>query len=88
VPYEAEPRSREATFPEIREEMERVQLLKETVAELPERCQRMVQMLFYHDPPLPYSEVARRLGLAEGSIGFIRGKCLEKLRANLEKKGF
>ena len=86
--HESEPRSREVTFPEMREQMERLQLLKQTVADLPDRCQRMVQMLFYHDPPLPYAEVARRLGLAEGSIGFIRGKCLEKLRVGLEKKGF
>jgi hypothetical protein len=28
------------------------------------------------------------LGLAEGSIGFIRGRCLQKLRRNLEEKGF
>jgi RNA polymerase sigma factor (sigma-70 family) len=86
--YEVEPRSREVTFPELREQSERLQLLKDTVAGLPERCQRMVQMLFYNEPPLPYAEVARQLGLAEGSIGFIRGKCLEKLRISLEKKGF
>jgi RNA polymerase sigma factor (sigma-70 family) len=83
-----EPRSREMLFPEWKEESERSQLLRDTVAGLPERCQRMVHMLFFHEPPMPYAEVARQLGLAEGSIGFIRGKCLEKLRAALEKKGF
>jgi DNA-directed RNA polymerase specialized sigma24 family protein len=48
----------------------------------------MVQLLFYQDPPVPYAEVARQMGLAEGSIGFIRGRCLEKLRTFLEQKGF
>ena len=28
------------------------------------------------------------LGLATGSIGFIRGRCLKKLRANLKASGF
>ena len=37
---------------------------------------------------LPKDDVARTLGLAQGSIGFIRGKCLDKLRARLEEKGF
>jgi DNA-directed RNA polymerase specialized sigma24 family protein len=45
-------------------------------------------MLFYEDPPLPYAEVATRLGLAEGSIGFVRGRCLKKLREQLERRGF
>ena len=83
-----EPRSREMLFPEWKEQAERSQLLRDTVAVLPERCQRMVQMLFYEDPPMPYADVARTLGLAQGSIGFIRGKCLDKLRARLEEKGF
>ncbi len=29
-----------------------------------------------------------RLGLATGSIGFIRGRCLKKLQHSLEKQGF
>jgi DNA-directed RNA polymerase specialized sigma24 family protein len=37
---------------------------------------------------LPYAEVATRLGLAEGSIGFIRGRCLKKLRQTLESMAF
>jgi RNA polymerase sigma factor (sigma-70 family) len=67
---------------------EKEQVFREAIMRLPERCQTMVRLLFYEDPPLPYSEVARRLGLAEGSIGFIRARCLAKLRAELEKMGF
>lgn len=67
---------------------EKEQIFREAISRLPERCQRLVRMLFYEDPPLPYAEAARRLGLAEGSIGFIRGRCLNKLRAQLEKMGF
>jgi hypothetical protein len=32
--------------------------------------------------------VAARLSLARGSIGFIRGRCLRRLRKILEEKGF
>ena len=81
-------RSPDALFPEWKEQAERAQLVRDTIAALPERCRRIVRMLFYHDPPLPYAEVARRLGLAEGSIGFVRGRCLGKLRARFEEMNF
>ena len=80
--------SQEILFPDWKEQAERSQILRETVASLPERCQRMVELLFFHDPPLPYAEVAKTLGLAEGSIGFIRGRCLQKLREGLQQRDF
>ena len=73
---------------QLREEIEREQVLREAIDRLPARCQTLIRLLFYSEPPLPYSEVAGRLGLAEGSIGFIRGRCLEKLRRALESLGF
>jgi RNA polymerase sigma factor (sigma-70 family) len=85
---EREPTAPEPLFPEWREEAERAQILRETISQLPERCRRMVQMLFFQDPPMPYADVARQLGLAEGSIGFIRGRCLQKLRESLKQHGF
>ena len=45
-------------------------------------------MLFFETPARPYDEIAKELGLATGSIGFIRGRCLAQLRKQLEKKGF
>ena len=87
-PYDHEPAAREALFPEWKESIERAQILRESILTLPERCQRMVHLLFYQDPPVPYLEVGRQLGLAEGSIGFIRGRCLQKLRQELERRGF
>ena len=56
--------------------------------QLSPRCREMVRLLFYENPPLPYAEVAQRMGLATGSIGFIRGRCLKKLQQLLEKRGF
>lgn len=69
-------------------EAERDQTVREAVALLPPRCRRMIEMLFFEFPPRPYQEVAAELGLAGGSIGFIRGRCLSKLRDLLAEKGW
>jgi RNA polymerase sigma factor (sigma-70 family) len=68
--------------------VEREQLVRESIGQLPERCRQMIDLLFFEQPPLPYADVAQRLGLARGSIGFIRGRCLKKLRKILTGKGF
>ena len=68
-------------------EAEREQKIRESIQRLPSRCQKLVDMLFFEDPPRPYLQVARDLGLAEGSIGFIRSRCLAKLRAALKEAG-
>jgi RNA polymerase sigma factor (sigma-70 family) len=73
---------------EILSQVQREQSLREAIAALPPRCKRMVGMLFFEDPPRPYEQVAKELKLATGSIGFIRGRCLKKLRVLLEDKGF
>ncbi len=67
-------------------EAEREQAIRDALMALPPRCRELVRLLFYEQPAKPYSEVAHMLGLAEGSIGFIRGRCLSKLRRILEEK--
>jgi len=69
-------------------QLEKEQVLRETVAELPKRCEQMIQMLFFESSPRGYQEIATELGLATGSIGFIRGRCLARLKKQLQKKGF
>lgn len=69
-------------------QLQREQSVREAISALPARCNQMVAMLFFEDPPRPYEEVAKQLKLATGSIGFIRGRCLKKLRHLLEEKGF
>ncbi len=73
--------------PEMLAELEQEQAVRDAIARLPERCGEMIRLLFYEHPPLPYAEVAQRLGLATGSIGFIRGRCLKKLQKLLEEGG-
>ena len=74
--------------PDAADEAEREQMLRDATRRLPPRCQEMIRLLFYTEPPLPYREVARRLGLATGSIGFIRGRCLQRLQKTLRAMGF
>ena len=69
------------------EELEREQMVLDALAELPPRCREMIRMLFYVEPAVPYREVAQRLGLATGSIGFIRGRCLQRLQKALQRMG-
>ena len=69
-------------------EAEQDQALRHAMATLPLRCRDLVQMLFFEVPSLPYADVARKLGLAPGSIGFIRGRCLQKLRRAMAEAGY
>jgi RNA polymerase sigma factor (sigma-70 family) len=64
------------------------QMLREAMATLTPQCRRLVQMLFFESPSRPYAEAAVELGLALGSIGFTRQKCIERLRRQLEELGF
>lgn len=68
-------------------EAEREQLLRQALSDLSPRCRQLIRMLFFEVPARPYQEIAEYLGLATGSIGFIRGRCLERLRRQLEKAG-
>jgi RNA polymerase sigma factor (sigma-70 family) len=70
------------------EQVEAEQKLREVVAESSPRCRELIRMLFYEEPALPYAEIAQKLGLSTGSIGFIRGRCLEKLEKSLTVIGF
>jgi RNA polymerase sigma factor (sigma-70 family) len=86
---DGEPNASDEELPEqMLYQVHREQSIREALAALPPRCGRMVSMLFFDDPPRPYQEIAKELGLASGSIGFIRGRCLKKMRQLLEDKGF
>jgi len=64
------------------------QALHAAIAEIPSRCQELIRMLFFTAPAVPYEDVAKRLGIAKGSVGFIRMRCLTRLRTKLEARGF
>jgi RNA polymerase sigma factor (sigma-70 family) len=83
------PASRADDLPEhMLVQLEQEQILRDAISELPEKCERMVQLLFFENPPRPYENIAEELGMATGSIGAIRGRCLAYLKRHLEKRGF
>ena len=63
------------------------QMLREAMAVLAPQCRRLIELLFFETPSRPYSEVASELGLAIGSIGFTRQKCIDRLRRRLGELG-
>jgi RNA polymerase sigma factor (sigma-70 family) len=73
---------------EILQQAEQEQRLREALAGLRTRCRRLIEMLFFEDPRRPYREVAESLGIAVGSIGFLRQRCLGRLRKQLYEMGF
>ncbi|MGH9571298.1 MAG: RNA polymerase sigma factor [Candidatus Angelobacter sp.] len=77
-----------APAPEVMQEIQEEQAVRDAMNRLTPRCAELVKMLFFQQPPLPYAEVAQKLGLATGSIGFIRGRCLGRLQKILGEIGF
>lgn len=69
-------------------QLEQEQILRDAILELPQQCERMVRLLFFEIPPRPYESVAEELGMATGSIGAIRARCLASLKKQLKKRGF
>ncbi len=60
--------------------------VQEILITLPERSQALLRMLMA-DPPVPYGEIAAGLGIAVGSIGPTRQRCLRVLRAKCVSAG-
>lgn len=58
---------------------ERNATLREAFTRLPPDHQRLLALLTA-DPPMPYAEIAAKLGTSAGSIGPLRSRCLDKLR--------
>jgi RNA polymerase sigma factor (sigma-70 family) len=72
----------------VMQEVQEEQAVRDAIDRLTPRCAELVKLLFYEHPPVPYTEVAQKLGLATGSIGFIRGRCLTRLQKILGELGF
>lgn len=58
--------------------------VRDALEQLPERCRQLL-LLLVEDPPLSYSEISRSLGIAIGSLGPQRARCLARLRALLDE---
>src|SRR6266403_6306297 len=91
VSRDTQPDLPEAETPSIAESLvqqtQEEQMLREAMSVLAPKCRRLIELLFFETPSRPYSEVASELGLAVGSIGFTRQKCIDRLRRRLGELG-
>jgi RNA polymerase sigma factor (sigma-70 family) len=92
VSRDSEPDLYEPETPAIAESLvqqtQEEQMLREAMKTLTPQCRQLIELLFFETPSRPYAEVAKELGLAIGSIGFTRQKCIERLRRQLDELGF
>lgn len=70
---------------ELLSDLQEVHQVRVALDQLDDRCRELLILVFKdEDERLPYEEVASRLGMAVGSIGPTRSRCLGKLRRLLE----
>ena len=66
---------------------EEEQMVREVLGELSPRCNQLIQMLFFEEPSRSYRDIASDLGIAVGSIGMMRQRCIDRLRKRFEEVG-
>ncbi len=64
---------------EVLVRIEQQRRIRMGINKLDERCKQLLVALFYRPEPPSYAEVARALGIPEGSVGPTRARCLQKL---------
>lgn len=70
--------------PERLAELQAQDRVRRAMDSLDGRSRELLSYLYLSDPPLAYEEVAERMGMALGSVGPTRNRCMEKLRRALE----
>lgn len=58
------------------------------VNQLPEKCKKLLTLLYLCEPPATYSEVTEQMCIPSGSIGPTRARCLQALRDKLKQMGY
>ncbi len=58
---------------------ERHTAVRQALAQLPQREQRLLSLLF-SDPPTPYAKISALLGMPIGAVGPTRQRCLARMR--------
>jgi RNA polymerase sigma factor (sigma-70 family) len=66
------------------EHWELIEWLHRGLSLIGERCRDLLTALYFEPQEPSYAEIAERLGIAEGSIGPTRARCLKRLQVMLE----
>ncbi len=54
--------------------------LEQALGRLPDRCRRLIELLYFTSEEPTYAEIAEEMGMPVASIGPTRARCLEKLK--------
>ena len=63
--------------------LEEEQRVREALLGIPERCRKLLTLLYFTAPTPDYDEVSRRMKMPRGSLGPTRARCLDKLKERL-----
>ncbi len=67
-------------------DLERRHVVRRALRAISDRCRQLLTALFF-EPERDYQQLSEQLGMAVGSIGPTRRRCLEKLRVRLADEG-
>ena len=76
-----------ASMEQVRVESDRQQKVRDSIAEMPDRCRRLLSLLYLEAASPSYEEISARMRMPVPSIGPTRARCLDKLRRLLRRKG-
>ncbi len=69
------------------EALERQSIIQNALRAIDGRCQQLLEAFFFADEEVGYEKIASDLGISLNSLGPIRRRCLDRLKAILEKTG-
>ena len=58
--------------------------MERAIRQLPDRCERLLRLLYYDIDEPSYADIAHKMGIPVASIGPTRARCLEKLKRQIE----
>jgi len=82
-----EPEDPTLNLEELRILTEQQQTLREAVETLAGRCRKLVSLMYFDSRSLTYDQLSEELEIPVASIGPTRGRCLDKLRTILRRRG-
>lgn len=68
--------------------LEQQQMMREGLSRLPDRCRKLLTLLYSAETPPAYADIAAQFDLPVGSIGPTRARCLQNLRKLLAGMGY
>ncbi len=83
----AEPVDPDVAYDDLVIAWEEAQLVHDALGRIGDQCRKLIEMLFLWDDRPSYQVVSAELGIAVGSIGPVRARCLKRLRTQLKSLG-